>query len=88
MSLDFMLLVKIRNVHFSISFSAALTALHCVAKTNLFESLFHIYLDKFCLYSIFTTRWLILTILKEKITISVWNARKKGFLTLQYMFNV
>lgn len=61
-----MLLLKIRNVHFSISFSAALTSLHSIAKTNVFESLFQIYLDKFCMYSIFTTRWLILTILQDK----------------------
>lgn len=74
-----MLLVKIRNVHFSISFSAALTALHCVAKTNLFDSLFHIYLDKFCLYSIFTTRWLILTILKEKNYYKCLECKKKRF---------
>lgn len=84
-----MLLVKIRNVYFSISFSAALTALHCVAKTNLFESLFHIYLDKCCLYSVFTTRWLILTVLKEKNYYKCLECKKKkGFLTLQHMFSV
>ena len=84
-----MLLVKIRNVHFSISFSAALTALQSVAKTNVFESLFHIYLDKFCMYSIFITRWLILTILKEKNYYTCLECKKKeGFLTLQHTVNV
>lgn len=89
MSLNFMLLLKIRNAHFSISFSAALTALHNIAKTNMFESLFHIYLDKFCMYSIFTTRWLILTVLQEKNYYMCLECKKKEeFLTLQRMFNV
>lgn len=32
------------------------------------------------MYSVFTTRQLILTVLKEEITVSVWNASKKDFL--------
>lgn len=64
-SLDFVVLVTIRNALYSVSFSAALAALHCVAKTKVFELFFHIYLDELSMYSTFITRWLVLTIFKN-----------------------
>lgn len=89
MGLDFTLVVKIRNAHFSISFSAELAALHSKAKTNVFELLSPVCLDKFCMYSIFITRQIILTTLKEKSYYMCLECKKKEeFFTLHHMFNV
>lgn len=89
MGLDFTLLVTIRNAHFSISFSVALTALHGKAKNNVFELLSPVCLDKFCVYSIFITRQLILTTLKEKgYNMCLECKKKEEIFTLHHTFSV